>query len=96
MFKDVPEVGRRRHGDPVDDALPRASARTASPKRSSTVEDDTGQRAVRDFPDLFFPSICVDPNEGMEALRKIDRYADEFDLQCGRRVPVRASTRRSR
>ena len=51
-----------------------------------------GRRSARcaSYPDRFFAGISIDPNEGMEAVRKIDRYANEFDLQGGRRVPGRA------
>ena len=68
-------------GDPVEMLLAEherarhhAGDRHASRTRSAA-------RAVREHPDRFFASIGVDPNEGMEAVRKIDRYADEFDLQ---------------
>ena len=46
------------------------------------VEDEVGRRAVRDLPDHFFASIGIDPNEGMDAVRKIDKYANEFDLKA--------------
>ena len=82
MFKNVPEVGSRRHGRPRRDVVPRARNATASPRRSSSVEDEVGRRAVRDLPDTFFASIGIDPNEGMDAVRKIDRYADEFELKA--------------
>ena len=37
---------------------------------------------MREHPDRFSASINVDPNDGMEAVRKIERFADEFDLKC--------------
>jgi predicted TIM-barrel fold metal-dependent hydrolase len=46
------------------------------------VEDEHGARLVREHPDRFFASIGANPNEGMEAVRKIDRYAAEWDLKC--------------
>ena len=52
------------------------------------VEDEMGRRSVRDMPDRFFPAISIDPNDGMEAVRKIDRYADEFELRAVHAFPA--------
>ena len=38
-----------------------------------------GARAVRAYPDRFAAGIGVDPNQGMEAVRRISRMADEFE-----------------
>ena len=81
MFKDVPEVGRRRHRATRSRCCSPSSTQQRHHAGDRHVEDEIGQRAVRELPDRFFPSIRIDPNEGMEAVRKIDRYADEFDLQ---------------
>lgn len=42
----------------------------------------TAQQALREHPDRFFADYEVDPNEGMEALRKIDRMKREFDIKA--------------
>ena len=42
---------------------------------------------MRDHPDRFAAGIGVDPNQGMEAVRRIQRIADEFDLKSVERVP---------
>jgi uncharacterized protein len=81
MFKDVPKWDAADIEDPVT-MLRAILAQNGINQAVVTVEDDTGRRAVREFPDLFFPSISVDPNEGMETLRKMDRYAAEFDLRA--------------
>ena len=39
-------------------------------------------RASASTPTASSRSIGVDPNQGMEAVRKIERYAEEFDLKC--------------
>ena len=88
-------MGRRRHRRPGRRCCVAILAQNGITQAVVTVEDDTGRRAVRDFPDRFFPSISVDPNEGMETLRKIDRYADEFDLRAVGAFPA-GLTRRSR
>ena len=85
----------------------RASAtRSAPPRRARPPQHHAGDRhavrrtgrarALREHPDRFFAGISVDPNEGMEAVRKIDR------MRRGVRPQVRAArsppacTRRSR
>ena len=80
MFKDVPKWDADEMDDPVEMLLAELD-RHGITQAIVDVEDDVGQRAVRDHPDRFFAGISIDPNEGMEALRKIDRYANEFDLQ---------------
>ena len=45
-------------------------------------------RAVREHPDRFFAAIGVDPNEGMEAVRKIEQYAVRVRPEVRRRVPA--------
>ena len=81
MFKDVPKWDTEEIDDPVLMLLAILDANGLT-QAVVGVEDDIGKRAVRDFPDRCFPSIGIDPNEGMEALRKIDRYANEFDLRA--------------
>ena len=73
MFKNVPKWESSEHGRPGRRSSSPSSTGTASPRRSSRVEDETADRAVREHPDRFFASIGIDPNEGMEAVRKIDR-----------------------
>ena len=81
MFKDVPKWDSEEIDDPVLMLLAILDAHGLT-QAIVGVEDEIGKRAVREFPDRFFPSIGIDPNEGMEALRKIDRYANEFDLRA--------------
>jgi len=42
----------------------------------------TAQRALREHPDRFFSDYEVDPNEGMEALRTIERMKKEWDIKA--------------
>ncbi len=80
MFKNVPKWESEEMGDPVE-MLFLEHQRHGITQAIVSVEDETGRRAVRDLPDHFFASIGIDPNEGMDAVRKIDRYANEFDLK---------------
>jgi hypothetical protein len=87
MFKDVPKWAAEEIDDPVLMLLAEMD-RHHLVQAVVGVEDDVGRRAVRDFPDRFFPSIGIDPNEGMDAVRKIDRYAQEFDLRAVHAFPA--------
>ena len=57
-------------------------------RRSSASRTTKGAARCASYPDRFFASIGIDPNEGMDAVRKIDRYANEFDLKSVRRFPA--------
>jgi uncharacterized protein len=46
------------------------------------VEDEVGQRALREHPDRFIGSISADGNEGLQAVRKIRRYHEEFGIRA--------------
>src|SRR5262245_34319977 len=81
MLKNPPKWESDEMGDPVEMLfleLQRHGIRQAI----VSVEDDVGRRAVRDLPDHFFASIGINPNDGMDAVRKIDTYANEFDLKA--------------
>ena len=73
--------------DPVADPARRARPPQHHARRSSRSRTRPAERALREHPDRFFAGINVDPNEGMEALRKIDRSPSEYDLKCVQRVP---------
>jgi hypothetical protein len=81
MFKDVPKWEDGELDDPVTWLLAELD-RHGIFQAIVSVEDEPGQRAVREHPDRFFASISIDPNEGMDAVRKIDRCASEWDLKC--------------
>jgi predicted TIM-barrel fold metal-dependent hydrolase len=81
MFKEPPGWDSDELGDPVE-LLIAEHDRHGIRKALVHVEDDEGARAVRDHPGRFYAAINVDPNVGMEAVRKIERFASEFDLKC--------------
>jgi predicted TIM-barrel fold metal-dependent hydrolase len=80
MFKDVPKWEEGDFDDPVAFLLAELDRHNIT-QAIVHVEDAEGQRAVRDHPDRFFAGINIDPNEGMDAVRKIDQYAKDFDLK---------------
>ncbi len=81
MFKQPPGWDAEELGDPVE-FLIQEHDRHGIRRAIVSVEDPEGARAVREHPDRFFASIGVNPNHGMEAVRKLERYASEWDLKC--------------
>ena len=81
MFKDVPHWEEGELDDPVRWLVAELD-RHGITQAIVHVEDEDGQRAVREHPDRFFAGINIDPNDGMDAVRKIARYAKEWDLKC--------------
>jgi uncharacterized protein len=81
MFKDVP--GEIEHGvDPVAvtlDNMDRYGVERGLVNVGNTTREDP-RRAVREHPDRFLALVDVDPREGMDAVRKIKQYHDEFGL----------------
>jgi uncharacterized protein len=85
MFKEVPEKDLRDVDDPV--ALTLAEMDTWGVARgmisvSLDDPDANGNRALREHPDRFVASISVDPNDGMDALRQMQRAAEEHDIRA--------------
>jgi predicted TIM-barrel fold metal-dependent hydrolase len=81
MFKDVPHWEEGELDDPVAWLVAELD-RHGITQAIVHVEDEDGQRAVREHPDRFYAGINIDPNAGMDAVRKIDRYAKDWDLKC--------------
>ncbi|MBM3676099.1 MAG: amidohydrolase [Actinobacteria bacterium] len=81
MFKEPPTYDADELGDPVDFLITELD-RVGIARAIVNVDDGSnGARAVREHPDRLFAGIGVDPNTGMEAVRRIDRFAEEFDLK---------------
>jgi predicted TIM-barrel fold metal-dependent hydrolase len=80
MFKDVPE-GRHDEDDPVSTTL------TEMDKYGIELgligaADETSQLALKRYPDRFIPSTSADPNDGMDAVRKIAREYEMFGIRA--------------
>ena len=87
MFKDVPKWDAEGMDDPVQILLAELDRHNIQ-QAIVTPYDGPAERALREYPDRFFAGVNVDPNEGMEALRKIDRAAEEYDLKCVHAFPA--------
>jgi predicted TIM-barrel fold metal-dependent hydrolase len=81
MFKDVP--GEIADGvDPVAvtlDNMDRYGVERGLINVGNTTREDP-RRAIREHPDRFLALVDVDPREGMDAVRKIKQYHDEYGL----------------
>jgi len=70
MFKDVPDKAMEAGVDPVGVTL-REMDLWGIEKGLVGVHGDDAARAVRTHPDRFVPSLSVDANKGMAAVRSI-------------------------
>lgn len=81
MFKDIP--GDLDEGiDPVAVTLDNMD-RYGVAQGLINVGNETREeprRAIRDYPDRFLGLVDVDPRDGMDAVRKIRRYHDEYGV----------------
>ena len=87
MFKDVPKWDAEGMDDPVQILLAELDRHNIK-QAIVTPYDGPAQRALREYPDRFFAGLNVDPNEGMETLRQIDKAAEEYDLKCVHAFPA--------
>jgi uncharacterized protein len=81
MFKDVPKWEADELDDPLAFLLAEMD-RHGLAQCLVNVEDPNGVRALREHPDRFFASIGANPNKGLEAVRKIEAYAADWDVKC--------------
>ena len=80
MFKDVPAWEAEELDDPVRFMVAEMDRHGLSHAVIGGNSDDE-RRALREHPDRFSASVAADPNEGMDALRKIDTARAEFGDQ---------------
>ncbi|MDH3755410.1 MAG: amidohydrolase family protein [Acidimicrobiia bacterium] len=80
MFKAVP---KEMYGsdNPIDITLHEMD-RFGVEKGMIGIEGEIGQMAYRDHPDRFIPSASVDPNEGMDQVRRMVQLHDEFGVRA--------------
>ena len=79
MFKDVPSWDEI--DDPLELTLAEMDRFGITRFLTNVTERELGKRALRDHPDRFWGLINADPNQGMEALRTIDRAVEEWGSQ---------------
>jgi predicted TIM-barrel fold metal-dependent hydrolase len=80
MFKDVPE-GRDAVEDPVQTTLEQMDRYGITKGVIGTARDGVSDRALREHPDRFVGRSSVDPNNGMDAIRRIVADHEEFDIR---------------
>jgi hypothetical protein len=87
MFKDVPKTGRR--DDYIQYTLDQMDKHGIERGLIGVSETDaTAKLALERHPDRFIPSCGVDPNEGMEAVRHIQRMHGEFGIKAVSAFPA--------
>jgi hypothetical protein len=77
MFKDVPKFEGDVE-DPVEIVLAEMERHGISTFLTGLHENEHSQRAVREHPERFAGMLDVDPNTGMEALRRIDSAVEKW------------------
>jgi hypothetical protein len=87
MFKDSPDKGFGAGVDPVGVTL-REMDLWGVEKGLVGVHGESGARAVREFPDRFVPSLSVDPNKGMEAVRSITQAHETWGIRAVTMFPA--------
>jgi uncharacterized protein len=86
MFKQVPD-GIDPHADAVDETL-RQMDNYGVEKGLVGVHDETGQRAVKLFPDRFIPSAGADGNKGMKGVHEIKHLYEEYGIRAVSMFPA--------
>jgi predicted TIM-barrel fold metal-dependent hydrolase len=81
MFKDPPDKKLTHSSDPVAITLSEMD-RWGIERALIGLEGELGQRALRDHPDRFIPSTGVDPNHGMEGIRKLVAEHEKFGVRA--------------
>ena len=93
MFKDIP-ADLDEGVDPVAvtlDNMDRYGVERGLINVGSEVRDEP-RRAIREHPDRFLGLVDVDPRDGMDAVRKIRRYHDEYGIVAVSSFPAGCMT----
>jgi predicted TIM-barrel fold metal-dependent hydrolase len=87
IFKDVPKTATQ--ADYIAYTLEQMDAHGIERALIGVSPDDeTSRQALRRHPDRFIPSCGVDPNQGVDALRHIQRMVDEFGIKAVSAFPA--------
>jgi hypothetical protein len=86
MFKDVPDYGDV--DEPVPLLLAEMDRFNVSVGMLNVSTNPIAREAVAQHPDRFVASYNVDPNEGMEAVRKLDAAVRELDVRSAQVFPA--------
>ena len=87
LFTTIPHVGKQ--DDYTQYTVGQMDAWGVDRAMLSIAEDKpTSIEAVRRFPDRFFASANVNPNNGMDEVRKIERMKREYDIKAVTTFPA--------
>ncbi len=88
MFKEIPEDELRQVADPVMATLSEMDRHEIDVGLVSlTANPDVTQRALREHPDRFVAAWTVDPNEGMDGIRKLVDAHQEWGVRAAAFMP---------
>jgi len=88
MFKDIPEASMDLAMDPVAVTVGEMDRHgIAVGLVSASINTDVVARALQEHPGRFVTSWTVDPNEGMEAMRKLERAVEEHGVRAASFFP---------
>lgn len=87
MFKDVPEKHLRHEGDPLSLTL-REMDLYGVELGMISVSDPTAREALAHHPDRFVPSSNVDPNDGMDGIRRLVREYETYGVRAATCFPA--------
>ncbi|MEZ5270099.1 MAG: amidohydrolase family protein [Microthrixaceae bacterium] len=92
MFKDVPKADIGEGVDPVAVTLHNMDTYGVRQGMVNVGNEDreAPRRAVREFPERFLPCIDVDPRHGMDAVRRIKSFHDEWGVVAVTSFPAGA------
>jgi predicted TIM-barrel fold metal-dependent hydrolase len=80
MFKGVPyDWGKGR--DPIEVTLEEMD-KWGIERAPTSPQSDVGRKALKQHPTRFFPTLQVDPSQGMEAVRLVTRMHEEFGIKA--------------
>lgn len=88
MFRDIPPEHDQDEGDPVDVTLREMDRHGIELAMVDTAPGEIGLRAVQQQPDRFIPALQVDPNDGMDAVRAIQRQFETLGIRAVTLFPV--------
>jgi predicted TIM-barrel fold metal-dependent hydrolase len=87
MFRDIPEK-RPLEGDAVDNTLREMDKWGIAVAMVSVGKRDDADIAITRYPDRFVASFSPDPNEGVDAVRKLRRAHDELGIRAATLFPA--------
>ncbi len=86
MFKDIPNYDEI--DDPIELLLTEMNRFKITHGMINVATNEKARRAIREHPDRFIASWDVDPNEGMDAIRKLEVGVREFGVRSAQVFPA--------